>query len=126
MLTLLKYWPVIGTLVGLGANGFMFWFIWSMRQWMRNEVEVLLAHAVSRLERADVVTDEAVDQLDTRMTKVEGAVGGIRSDIAKLPTKADLARVEGEIKVVAGAVEAAAAGITRLEGFFLSRGVDKS
>lgn len=126
MLTLLKYWPVIGTMIGLGANGFMFWFIWSMRQWMRNEVEQLLAAEVTRLEKADVGTAEAVDLLDTRMTKMEGAVGGIRSDIAKLPTKADLARVEGEIKVVAGGVEAAGAGITRIESFFLARGVERT
>lgn len=122
---ILKYWPMIGTFVAVGANGFMLWVAWTLRQFAKTEVERIVKEAVAALRQSDAATDLALDGVESRVTKVEGAVEALRGDIADLPTKADLARVEGEIKVVGQAVDAAANGIGRLEGYFLTRGVEK-
>lgn len=122
---ILKYWPMIGTFVAVAANGFMLWVAWSLRQFAKTEVERIVKEAVAPLRQADVATDQALDGVESRVTRVEGAVEALRGDIGDLPTKADLARVEGEIKTVGQAVDAAANGIGRLEGYFLSKGVDR-
>lgn len=122
---ILKYWPMIGTFVAVGANGVMLWVAWSLRQFAKNEVERIVKEAVAALRQSDAATDLALDGVESRVTRVEGAIDTLRGDLAELPTKADLARVEGEIKVVGQAVDAAANGIGRLEGYFLTKGVDR-
>lgn len=116
---LLKYWPVLATLV----NFFLAWIAWSMRQLARTEVDRLIAAAVAKLEGADEKTDEDLDALDTRMTKVEGSIAGIGKDIAALPTKADLARVEGEMKGQTALLEAIDRRNSRMEQLFIEQGV---
>lgn len=123
---ILKYWPMIGTFVAVGANGVMLWVAWSLRQFAKNEVERIVKEAVTALRQSDLHTDQAVDAIESRVTRMEGAIETLRGDIGDLPTKADLARVEGEIKVVGQAVDAAANGIGRLEGYFLTKGVDRA
>ncbi|WP_374569672.1 DUF2730 family protein [Phenylobacterium sp.] len=77
-------------------------------------------------------TDEAkalikrMGEVEGRVDKVEGRVGTLEDDISDLPTKADIARLEGELKTVGNDVRAANAGIDRIEGFFLAKGVGQS
>lgn len=115
---LLQYWPVL--LVAL--NAFTAWGAWSLRQLAKNEI----AASEGRLgvQIKGLATD--LDAQDTRMTKIEGRVAEAERDISNLPTKADLARVEGEVKAVGRTVDAANEGIRRLEGFFLERGVERA
>lgn len=136
MNTLIKYWPVIGFFGGLAANAMMVWIAWSLRQFAKNEVgrsmasladrlEAADSGLATRLEAADEKTDAKVDELETRMTKVEGSITGVRRDIGNLPTKADIARVEGEIKAVGAQATATNEGIRRLEGYWLEKGVER-
>ena len=113
---LIKYWPMAIFLTSTLSG----WWCWSMRQMAKNEI----AAAVGKLQAKDEAICEAVDELDTRATKLEGRVEGIEHDIANLPTKADIERVEGRINTVGQDAGAAARGVERLEHFFLTRGVE--
>lgn len=55
-----------------------------------------------------------VDKHETRLALVE-------RDLSKIPTKEDLARLEGELSTVAAGVAAANAGVDRIEGLLLKR-----
>jgi len=112
---IMKFWPVI--LVAL--NGFTAWLAWSMRQVAKNQVEA----AEGRSQARDRALDEKIDAHDTQLTKLEGRMEEVEDDISNLPTKADLARVEGEVKASGASAAAAAAGVRRLEDFFIERGV---
>lgn len=125
MEALLKYWPIIGSFVGLLFNAFIAWVCWTLRQYAKEEVTRIVAEAVKLLQLVDASAANRLDAVEDRVLTVEGRTDGIAADIAELPTKADIARLEGEIKYVGGAVEAAAGGISRIEGFFLQRGVEK-
>lgn len=76
--------------------------------------------------------DAAVDPLKADITELtrrvdanEADIQEARADIGDLPSKADLARVEGEVKATHIEAAAAAAGVMRLENIFLQRGVEK-
>jgi len=117
--TLLKYWPLLTVPVNL----FVLWICWSMRQFTKNEVQAIVAGATKPIvEAAEGLASRVAAHHDTIM-RHDGQIEEIRADIRDLPTKADLARVEGEIRTVADAVAAASAGISRLENYFLERGV---
>lgn len=116
----LKFWPVILLAINLGLA----WLCWSLRQLAVQEVTRLIAAAGLKLEKSDETMAGNIDALDTRVTKAEAAIGEIRADIGELPTKADIARVEGKIEGVARTADATAGGVSRLEGYFLAKGVE--
>ncbi|MFN4177391.1 hypothetical protein [Phenylobacterium sp.] len=113
---LAEYWPIINVFFG----GFFVWVCWSLRQLAKNEIEKSALAQDKRLAQLD----GRVDGHDTRLTKVEGTIEEIRKDIEVLPTKADFARLEGEVKGVGLNAAAAANGVQRIEGFFLKKGVE--
>jgi hypothetical protein len=67
-------------------------------------------------------TEEAKALLK-RMGEAENRISACEIRMEDLPTQADIARLESEIKGVGTQVGAANAGIDRLEGYFLQRGV---
>ncbi|MFN3513444.1 MAG: hypothetical protein ACK41C_10385 [Phenylobacterium sp.] len=119
---LLQYWPVAAFVFNLVAV----WACWSLRALAKSEVERIVKAAVSQLSQTDTALDERVDGHQNRLTIAESQIQEIRSDIQDLPTKADLERVSGEVRGVSKGVDAANAGIQRLEGFFLARGVQET
>jgi hypothetical protein len=118
----LKFWPLIQLVITMG----LVWLCWSLRQLAVQEVTRLIAAAVAKLEGADTAAAGKIDAIDTRVTVVEEAVKEIRHDIADLPTKADIARVEGKIDTAVATGTQTAAGVGRLEGFFLAKGVENA
>lgn len=122
MATIKSYWPLIATLLNLGV----LWICWSLRQLAISEVKKLVDAAVAPLSRADSETEAALDDHETRIIRTEKDVEAIRHDIAQLPTKADHARLEGEVKSVGTQVQRTAAGIERIEGYFLAKGVERA
>lgn len=70
-------------------------------------------------------TEEA-QALLKRMSDAESRISACEIRIEDLPTRADIARLEAEIKGVGQQVGAANAGIDRLEGYFLQRGVQSA
>lgn len=117
MEALLKYWPVLL----FPLNLLTAWAAWSLRQMTKNEIAV----AVSALQAKDTAICEDVDDHDTKINRLLDKVEEIEKDILDLPTKADIARLEGEVRGVGNQVSAAAAGVGRLEAYFLQRGVEK-
>jgi len=115
---LLKYWPIAVFLLNL----LTVWACWSLRQLAKIEI----AAAVRSLSQKDEEICGEVDEHDTKITKLEGRVEHIEDDIAELPTKADIARLEGDVREVGSAVRAVQSGVGRLEGYFLSKGVEKA
>lgn len=122
MRTALNYWPIVVFVLNLG----ILWICWSLRQLAITEVKKLVDAAVASLTRVDEQAEAAIDDHETRLTRAEKDVEAIRQDIAKLPTKADLARLEGEVKSVGTQVQGAKAGIDRIEQFFLAKGVERA
>ncbi|MCY1648168.1 hypothetical protein OVA11_14180 [Caulobacter sp. SL161] len=122
MATIKTYWPIILTVL----NFAVLWICWSLKQLASTEVRTLVDAAVAALKQADSEAEAAIDDHETRLTRAEKDVEALRDDIAKLPTKADLARLEGEVKAVLKQVERAGAGIERIEGFFLAKGVERT
>jgi septation ring formation regulator EzrA len=120
--TIKTYWPIILTVL----NFAVLWICWSLKQLAGTEVQKLVDAAVAALKQADSEAEAAIDDHETRLTRAEKDVEALRDDIAKLPTKADLARLEGEVKAVLKQVERAGAGIERIEGFFLAKGVERT
>ncbi|MFD3263346.1 hypothetical protein [Phenylobacterium ferrooxidans] len=118
---LMKYWPM--ALVVL--NAVTAWAAWSMRQFARSEVQKIVAEATAVLQARDREISDIVHEHGERIIKAEGQITEIRSDILDLPTKADLARVEGEVKAVGREVTSTNAGVQRIEGFFLAKGVER-
>ena len=120
MAALLKFWPIV--IVAL--NVFVAWVCWSLRQLAKNEVTRLVDASEGRLFAKDAEMDARLDEHHDRLMKAEGHIGEIRADIDQLPTKSDLTRVEEGLKAVGREVAAVNAGVGRLEGYFLKRGVD--
>ncbi|MCX7586554.1 hypothetical protein [Phenylobacterium sp. 58.2.17] len=120
MSELLKYWPVALFVL----NGLTLWFCWSLRQLAKTEVQTLVSQATAPITASvDKLADKVSGQHD-QIQRHEGRLDGLDDDIAQLPTKADLARVEGEIGKVGDKVGQALGGIGRLEGYFLKEGVE--
>jgi len=72
--------------------------------------------AEGRLGVVDAM-DNRIDLEATRITELTGRVKSVEDDIDELPTRADLARVEGEVKVVLARVDIANEGIKRIEAY---------
>lgn len=113
---LIKLWPI--AVVVLNAAGLIGMAL--LRSLMKTEI----AASKTSLEARDKELAALIDVHDTRLTVAEGAITEIRNDIRDLPTKEDLARVEGAVKAVEREVTATGAGVSRLESFFLKRGVE--
>ena len=119
---LTKLWP---TLFLVGLNLVSTWLAWSMRQFAKNEVQRIVKEAVDELEAEDAKTAAHVKDHGDRLLIVEGAIADIRKDIHELPTKQDLEKVSGAVGAVDAKVTSAIGGITRIEGFFLAKGVER-
>lgn len=119
MTTLLKYWPIALFVINLVTV----WFCWSLRQLAQTEVRALVDAAVKPVVTQTEALKLRVDDHHDRLTLQTSLIAEIRADIEGLPSKADLVRVEGEIKTVGAAVAAANAGIARIESFFIERGI---
>lgn len=106
---ILDLWPVLVVLMQGAAIAGAWWFSDQAKKYVDQKVATVKAEQ---------------DEQDTRLQLVEASLQDLEGDIKNLPTKADIARLEGEVK--AAYVEAAAsnAGVKRMEMFFLKRGVD--
>ena len=118
MKSFIEYWPVL--VVVLQALGV--WVCWSMRQMTKSDIKL----ETDKLAVEDRRLAADIDVLDTRTTKVEGRVDEHAKDILDLPTKADLARVEGEARGAYRESAAANAGIQRLEGHLIAKGMERT
>jgi septal ring factor EnvC (AmiA/AmiB activator) len=67
-------------------------------------------------------TDEA-KALVGRISQVESRLSVIESEVEGLPTKADIARLEEQVRSVDHNVDRAQRGIDRLESYFLQTGI---
>lgn len=120
MAWLLKYLPLIAFALQVP----MVWVAWSLRQLAKTEVGKVVSEAEARLSAKDDAMDHRLDSHGDRLLQAESKIGELTTDIGNLPTKADMARIEGEVKAVGREVGATNAGVARLEGYFLKRGVD--
>lgn len=119
--TLAKFGPMALVLI---INAVTAWAAWSMRQFAKSEVHKIVDAAVSKLVQRDADITKDVQAHGDRILKNEGQIAEIRADILDLPTKADVARLEGEVKGVSNQVSVVAGGVHRLEGYFLKEGVE--
>lgn len=117
MSDLLKYWPVALFVL----NVLTAWAAWSLRQLAKEEIGKL----AEKLQAKDGELAEEIDGHDTRLTQLDGRVGHIEGEIQKLPTKADIERLEGRVNSVGTEVGTVHAGVKRIEGFFLAKGVER-
>lgn len=108
----------------LAINAVTAWAAWSMRQFAKSEVHKIVDAAVARLIQRDDGLASDVQGHGDRILTAEGQINEIRKDILDLPTKADVARIEGEVKGVSNQVSVVASGVHRLEGYFLKEGVE--
>lgn len=119
---LTKLWP---TLVLVALNIISTWLAWSMRQFAKNEVQRIVNEAVQALEAEDARSAASIREHGDRILIAEGQLTDIRKDIHELPTKQDLERVSGAVGAVDAKVTSAIGGITRIESFFLAKGVER-
>lgn len=108
----------------LFINAVTAWAAWSMRQFAKTEIHKIVDEAVRKLTQRDADIAKDVQTHGDRILLNEASIGEIRADIQDLPTKADVARIEGEVKGVSNQVGVAIGGIQRLEGYFLREGVE--
>ena len=116
---LLEYWPIIGAAI----QAAVLWFVWSMRQLAKKEVTEMVAASEARTDLVQKAQAAKVEGHERRLDRAEGQIQEIRSDIEALPTKADFATLVGEIKVANAEIRAVGAGVDRLEGYLMERGV---
>ena len=108
---LMPYWP-IASFALQGVLGIVI----CLAVLKMKEVAAAVAKAL-----ADPIA-EAVDDLDTRVTEHNGRIGELEKDVLNLPTKEDIARVEGKVDATARDVGAVANGVGRIESIFLEAG----
>lgn len=107
----LEYWPILLVAAQVLLAALILWVE------ARTTRKVDQAVAPVKGELGDV--ERRVGKLEIRLEDAEG-------DIKNLPTKADLARVEGEVKGAHQEAAAANAGIKRIEGYFIAKGVESA
>lgn len=83
--------------------------------------------------RADKKIAAAVEPVETKLAELEKRViehevrlDDVEGDVDNLPTKADLARVEGEVKGAHREAAAAAKGVERIEHMLMERGMERT
>lgn len=104
------------SVISVIASGVAAWAAWSLRQLARAEVQKIVAATEKRLQDQVDEADREIGAHRDRLTKVE-------TRLDDFPSKADLARLEGAIGEVKAAAARTEDGISRLEGYFLSKGV---
>jgi hypothetical protein len=70
------------------------------------------------------VHQKAVSDISEKSKLLEQRVCALEGDVRKLPTAADIARVEGAIGRVESEVQSAAAGVDRIEGLLLKHALE--
>ncbi|MEW5687219.1 MAG: DUF2730 family protein [Pseudomonadota bacterium] len=105
--------------------------VWPVIVFLAQVLGILLVVWVDNRARKRV--DDTADpmkadirDLQTRMTKAEVHVTDLEADVEKMPTKADLERVMGEVKGAHREATAAANGIQRLEQMLMTRGMERT
>lgn len=114
-----EYIPIAGQLISLALNVLLAWAVWTIRQLAKEQIAAEREKTRAQFDRVD----GDVTAIDRRVSKVEGRMDEAEDDIRALPTKADLARLEGEVKLVGAQVEGVSAGISRVEGYMMEHGV---
>lgn len=122
MKALLPYLPI----VLLVANLATVWICWSLRQVAKAEIGAAVKVVDDKHTLITNRLDERADAHHDRLTVAEGHIKEVREDISNLPTKADIEKVAGKVEKVSAEVGAVGAGVSRLEGFFLKRGVENA
>jgi len=115
----MKFWPIIHLAISL----FILWVCWSLRQLAIQEVNKIVSAAVAALTKTDDEAEEAIDDHEGRLTRVEKDVEQIRTDLNDLPTMANFKELSGEMKVVAKGVEQLQKGVNRIENHFMEEGM---
>lgn len=108
---LLQYWPVLLVILQV-ATVVITW-------WLKDLAE-------REVERKVKVERDRIAVLEGRMSTADNHILDLTKDVENLPTKADIARLEGEVRGVGREVLAANAGIERIEGYFIARGVERT
>lgn len=116
MKDLIKYWPIALFIFQCGLA----WVIWSLRQVHQGD----LAQTRETLRADDSRIEGEVRKLNSLHGKLEGRITAIERQVAELPTKADIARLEERVAGVGRGVENVDEAVLRLEGYFLRRGVE--
>ena len=109
---LLPYWPVFSFLLNALVALVLLAATLKMREVARSE---------AKAATDPIVAD--VDALETRVTEHNGRIGVLEKDVLNLPTKEDIARVEGKVEAGSREIGAVARGVGRIEGYFLEAGV---
>ena len=65
---------------------------------------------------------DRTDSCESRLDKLEPRVASIEESVKALPTKADIARLEGMVEAVDRTCEAALEGVKRIESFMMKGG----
>lgn len=99
------------------------WICWSLRQLAKTEVNKVVDDARAALNAQHTKLSEKVESHHDTLGRHGAHIEEIRADIRDLPTKADIERLNGEIRTVGRDVAAATAGIERIESYFLERGI---
>lgn len=107
----LEYWTVIVVLLQVAAVAITWW---------------MKALAEREVERKVAIERERITATDKRVATSEGHIAELKRDVLNLPTKADIARLEGEVRAATREIGAANAGIERIEGYFIARGVERT
>jgi hypothetical protein len=122
MKPLMTYWPLAAFVLQFLTA----WACWSFFQLARSEVAKLVDAAKAAQQAVNDEIEARVSDHHDKLTDHAGQIREIRADINVLPTKADLAALAGDVKSVGIDAKAANAGIQRLEGYFLKRGVENA
>ncbi len=123
----LAYWPVLVVAIQMLLAVLVFW----VDARTERKITSSLKPVENRLQTAEsdiIAARDDIEELPTKVdiARLEGRMDEAERAIVNLPTKADLARVEGEVKGVGNQVQNVAAGIQRLEGYHLQRGFEKT
>ncbi|WP_439471324.1 hypothetical protein [Brevundimonas sp.] len=100
--------PYFSLAIAVIACALSAWTAVRAGRWRNSEAHAALLGRVGSLESWKTLTDQKLT--------------GIESDLSELPTAADLARLEGEIKRTISIAERTEKAVDRLHGYLMERG----
>jgi predicted secreted Zn-dependent protease len=108
---IMPFWPVLSFLLNGLIGVVVCAGILKMREVARAEVKVAV----------DPIIGDVADH-ETRIIVHEGRITELEKDVLNLPTKQDIARVEGKVEASARELGGVAQGVRRLETFAMQQG----